>query len=134
MSAMAQGSGDWFRRQFTASFDEQADRIGRFNLAIFGKTGVGKSTLINAIFGEDLAETGIGEPVTKDSHLYMHHSGHFGVLDTRGLEIGQDNEVILDDLKSYVRKMRRIDMIARTTVKGMTRQKAVFFGDERLSR
>ncbi len=107
---MAQGSSDWFRRQFAAKFDEQAERIGRFNLAIFGKTGVGKSTLINAIFGEDLAETGIGEPVTRDSHLYMHHSGHFGVLDTRGLEIGQDNEVILDDLKSYVRKMRRLDL------------------------
>jgi uncharacterized protein (DUF697 family)/GTPase SAR1 family protein len=107
---MAQGSSDWFRRQFAAKFDEQAEKIGRFNLAIFGKTGVGKSTLINAIFGEDLAETGIGEPVTRDSHLYMHHSGHFGVLDTRGLEIGQDNDVILDDLRSYVRAMRRLDL------------------------
>jgi uncharacterized protein (DUF697 family)/GTP-binding protein EngB required for normal cell division len=107
---MAQGSSDWFRRQFAAKFDEQAEKIGRFNLAIFGKTGVGKSTLINAIFGEDLAETGIGEPVTRDSHLYMHHSGHFGVLDTRGLEIGQDNDAILDDLRSYVRQMRRLDL------------------------
>jgi uncharacterized protein (DUF697 family)/GTPase SAR1 family protein len=107
---MAEGSSDWFRRQFAAKFDEQADKIGRFNLAIFGKTGVGKSTLINAIFGEDLAETGIGEPVTRDSHLYMHHSGHFGVLDTRGLEIGQDNDVILDDLRRYVREMRRLDL------------------------
>jgi uncharacterized protein (DUF697 family)/GTP-binding protein EngB required for normal cell division len=107
---MAEGSSDWFRRQFAAKFDEQADKIGRFNLAIFGKTGVGKSTLINAIFGEDLAETGIGEPVTRDSHLYMHHSGHFGVLDTRGLEIGQDNDEILADLQRYVREMRRLDL------------------------
>lgn len=107
---MAQGSSDWFRRQFAATFDEQAEKIGRFNLAIFGKTGVGKSTLINAIFGDDLAETGIGEPVTKDSHLYMHQSGHFGVLDTRGLEIGQDNDAILADLRDYVRTMRRLDL------------------------
>jgi uncharacterized protein (DUF697 family)/GTPase SAR1 family protein len=104
------GTGDWFRRQFTAKFDEQAEKIGRFNLAIFGKTGVGKSTLINAIFGEDIAETGIGEPVTRDSHLYMHQSGHFGVLDTRGLEIGQDNQAILDDLAAYVREMRRLEL------------------------
>jgi uncharacterized protein (DUF697 family)/GTP-binding protein EngB required for normal cell division len=104
------GTGDWFRRQFTATFDEQAEKIGRFNLAIFGKTGVGKSTLINAIFGEDLAETGIGEPVTQNSHLYMHHTGHFGVLDTRGLEIGQDNQQILDDLRTYVREMRRLEL------------------------
>lgn len=104
------GSTDWFRRQFAAKFDEQAERIGRFNLAIFGKTGVGKSTLINAIFGEDIAETGIGEPVTRDSHLYMHHSGHFGVVDTRGLEIGRDNSQILEDLAQYVREMRRLEM------------------------
>jgi uncharacterized protein (DUF697 family)/GTPase SAR1 family protein len=104
------GTGDWFRRQFTAKFDEQAEKIGRFNLAIFGKTGVGKSTLINAIFGEDIAETGIGEPVTQDSHLYMHHTGHFGVLDTRGLEIGQDNQQILDDLAAYARQMRRLEL------------------------
>ncbi len=107
---MAEGSSDWFRRQFAAKFDEQAERIGRFNLAIFGKTGVGKSTLINAIFGEDIAATGIGEPVTRDSHLYMHYTGHFGVLDTRGLEIGQDNQQILDDLRAYVRQMRRLEL------------------------
>jgi uncharacterized protein (DUF697 family)/GTPase Era involved in 16S rRNA processing len=104
------GTGDWFRRQFTAKFDEQAEKIGRFNLAIFGKTGVGKSTLINAIFGEDIAATGIGEPVTQNSHLYMHHSGHFGVLDTRGMEVGQHNEQILDDLRTYVRQMRRLEL------------------------
>jgi uncharacterized protein (DUF697 family)/GTP-binding protein EngB required for normal cell division len=107
---MSTGSTDWFRNQFAAKFDEQAEKIGRFNLAIFGKTGVGKSTLINAIFGEDLAATGIGEPVTQDSHIYMHHSGHFGVVDTRGLEIGRDNLQILEDLATYVRQMRRLDL------------------------
>ena len=35
------------------------------NIVIIGKTGVGKSTLINTIFGQKLAETGIGKPVTQ---------------------------------------------------------------------
>ncbi len=104
---MAPAPRDWFSKQFGDTFDEKAREIGRFNLAIFGKTGVGKSTLVNAIFGEDVAETGIGQPVTMDSHLYMHADGHFGVLDTRGLEIGTDDETILSELKAYVRQMRR---------------------------
>ena len=36
-------------------YEKQNAALGRFNLAIFGKTGVGKSTLINAIFGEEVA-------------------------------------------------------------------------------
>ncbi|NLH69727.1 MAG: hypothetical protein GX454_06060, partial [Brooklawnia sp.] len=39
--------------------------LPRYNLAVLGATGVGKSTLINAVFGEDLARTGIGAPVTQ---------------------------------------------------------------------
>lgn len=100
-------TGDaWFTDAFQKAWQEQDQRLGRFNLAIFGKTGVGKSTLINAIFGEDVAETGIGEPVTRTEHLYLHRSGHLGVLDTRGLEVGKDNAQIIDELRRYVGEMR----------------------------
>ncbi|MFJ6428343.1 GTPase family protein [Microbacterium maritypicum] len=96
-------SEDDFRNQWK----EQADEIGRFNLAIFGKTGVGKSTLINAIFGEEVAPTGVGEPVTMDEHLYIHRSGFLGLLDTRGLEIGKDTDELISELGEYLKKMRR---------------------------
>lgn len=96
-------SEDDFRDQWK----EQADEIGRFNLAIFGKTGVGKSTLINAIFGEEVAPTGVGEPVTMDEHLYIHRSGFLGLLDTRGLEIGKDTDELIRELGDYLKKMRQ---------------------------
>lgn len=44
-----------------------ADRIKNLhtlNIIVAGKTGVGKSTLINAVFKDKLAETGMGKPVT----------------------------------------------------------------------
>ncbi len=100
-------TGDaWFTDAFQKAWQEQDQRLGRFNLAIFGKTGVGKSTLVNAIFGEEVAETGIGEPVTRAEHLYLHRSGHLGVLDTRGLEVGKDNAQIIAELRRYVGEMR----------------------------
>jgi len=113
---MASGSRNWFRKQFGDKFEEAGREIGRFNLAIFGKTGVGKSTLINAIFGKDVAATGIGAPVTLGSHLYLHADGHFGVLDTRGLEIGADDSVILGELEEYVGQMRKAPLAEQVHV------------------
>jgi uncharacterized protein (DUF697 family)/GTP-binding protein EngB required for normal cell division len=97
----------WFRDQFQRHWRDAADKVGRFNLAIFGKTGVGKSTLINTVFGAEVAETGIGEPVTREEHLYLHDSGFLGLLDTRGLEIGVDTDQIITELGEYVARMRR---------------------------
>ncbi|RQP11459.1 MAG: DUF697 domain-containing protein [Microbacteriaceae bacterium] len=100
----------WFETEFRDKYQEHADKLGRFNLAVFGKTGVGKSTLINAVFGEDLAVTGIGKPVTMDSHLYLSSAGFLGIYDTRGVEIGDDTETIIKDLEELIRENRKKPM------------------------
>jgi uncharacterized protein (DUF697 family)/GTP-binding protein EngB required for normal cell division len=99
-------AGDSFKDQFSKHYKDASAEIGQFNLAIFGKTGTGKSTLINAIFGEAVAETGIGKPVTRDNHLYIHKSGAFGLLDTRGVEIGTDSDTIIADLGNLIDERR----------------------------
>ena len=96
----------WSDGAFREKWQEQANQIGRFNLAIFGKTGVGKSTLINAVFGEDVAVTGIGKPVTMNNHLYVHRSGFLGVIDTRGLEIGTDTDTLIAELDAHIKLTR----------------------------
>lgn len=104
---MVTPADDWFGQAFSKAWKDKAEEIGRFNLAIFGKTGVGKSTLVNAIFGSEIAATGIGEPVTRAEHLYLHQSGTLGVLDTRGLEVGRDNDALIAELQDYLHGMRR---------------------------
>jgi uncharacterized protein (DUF697 family)/GTP-binding protein EngB required for normal cell division len=121
------GGTDWFKESFRREYDEQAAARGRFNLAIFGKTGVGKSTLVNAIFGEEVARTGIGEPVTRGSHLYVDRIGHLGIVDTQGLEVGKDNKEILAELTKAMNQMRRLPLpeqlhVAWFCVRGLDRR------------
>ncbi len=120
-------SPDWFRDSFRSEYDKQDAALGRFTLAIFGKTGVGKSTLINAIFGEEVARTGIGEPVTRGSHLYLDKIGHLGIVDTQGLEVGRDSKEILSELGKAMAQMRRLPLseqihVAWYCVRGMDRR------------
>ena len=93
---------EWSQAAFESAFADAEVKIGRFNLAVFGKTGVGKSTLVNAIFGESVAATGIGRPVTMGSHLYVHRTGKLGIYDTQGLEVGRDTARIIDELKRFI--------------------------------
>lgn len=97
----------WFTESFRTEFDKQASQLGRFNLALFGKTGVGKSTLVNAVFGAEVAATGVGAPVTLTSHLYLDRRGTLGLVDTRGLEIGKDDKELIDELTKVVKDMRK---------------------------
>lgn len=97
---------EWSQEAFEAAFADAEVTIGRFNLAVFGKTGVGKSTLVNAIFGESVAATGIGRPVTMGSHLYVHRTGKLGIYDTQGLEVGRDTTRIIDELTGFIDNSR----------------------------
>ena len=121
-------SDELFRKTFRDEYDKQGLAIGRFNLAIFGKTGVGKSTLINAIFGEEVAATGIGEPVTKGSRLYLDRvGGHLGILDTQGLEVGKNTKELISELNDVVKATRNKPIeeqlhVAWYCVRGMDRR------------
>ena len=76
--------------------------LGTFNLAVFGKTGAGKSTLVNAIFGRDVARTGVGQPVTKGLVYHRHPDGFLGLYDSEGFETGTAGDVILEGLRALV--------------------------------
>lgn len=100
------GAASDFSRDFEKAYGEALRELGKFNLAIFGKTGVGKSTLINAIFGDEVALTGTGRPVTRGTHYYEHPSGYFGVYDSEGVEVGQEGDEILAKFREIIEQSR----------------------------
>jgi uncharacterized protein (DUF697 family)/predicted GTPase len=74
------------QRPFVEATSEAKSRYGRFNLAVIGNTGVGKSSLVNAVFQRDWAAVGKGLPVTKGVSYY--HDDSLGIWDIEGFEIG----------------------------------------------
>ncbi|HEY1097668.1 MAG TPA: GTPase, partial [Myxococcota bacterium] len=76
------------------ALDEALRRRGRVNILIAGKSGVGKSTLINAVFQGQLAETGQGRPVTKHAREITKPDVPVSLIDTRGLELEHFKETV----------------------------------------
>ncbi len=57
------------------------------NVLVIGNSGVGKSTLINAVLGENVAKTGWGtEGTTKELQIYENDTLPFRVIDSAGFE------------------------------------------------
>ena len=76
-------------------------------ILLIGKTGVGKSTLINAIFGSDLAETGFGRPITmeeKPKRYEYDTEPDIELYDSRGIEIDPNYgvEINFDKIKNFI--------------------------------
>lgn len=76
-------------------------KINDVNIIIAGKTGVGKSTLINAVFEGNFATTGSGKPITKKITEIRKEGIPIVLTDTKGLEI-QDYKQIREELEHYI--------------------------------
>ncbi|MBF4487878.1 GTPase domain-containing protein [Flavobacterium sp. CSZ] len=75
-----------------------------FNLAIIGKSGVGKSSLLNYLFNKDLSETGSGKPVTKPGFHYFSdliNGKKVNIYDSWGIEAGK-TDLWLRDLNHFL--------------------------------
>lgn len=79
---------------------------GHVNILIAGRTGVGKSTLINAVFQGNFATTGQGRPVTTNTREIKKEGIPLSIFDTRGLEMA-DFSATLDALKSLVGELAK---------------------------
>lgn len=67
--------------------DESNEHNAKANVLVIGNSGVGKSTLINAVLGEDRAETSFGtEGTTRELKLYGNNELPFRIIDSVGFE------------------------------------------------
>ena len=72
------------------AISEKIKNLNALNIIVAGKTGVGKSTLINAVFRDKLAETGMGKPVTDHMRKISKKGIPLAIYDTKGFELGKE--------------------------------------------
>lgn len=83
-----------FTNVVNEKLEEALEALGQVNVLIAGKTGVGKSTLINAVFQGNMAETGSGRPVTRHVREISKEGIPLTIWDTRGLEVADFGETL----------------------------------------
>lgn len=84
------------------AFKKQYKDLKKLNIIIAGKTGVGKSTLINSLFRGNFADTGLGRPVTKKIRVLEKPDFPLAIYDTPGFELAKDQQ---DAVKSGIMEL-----------------------------
>ncbi|MDM1369843.1 GTPase [Myroides marinus] len=81
------------------NFDNEYAKLEREikqpNIFIIGKTGVGKSSLVNAVFGSNCANVSDSKPQTRGINRYVHND--VVLFDTEGLELDAEHESKFDE-------------------------------------
>jgi uncharacterized protein (DUF697 family)/GTP-binding protein EngB required for normal cell division len=92
---------------FDRDRQREAQKLGHANILVIGQTGVGKSTLINAIFRKPLATTGVGKPVTQVIQRFEDPEVPVTLYDTKGVELGDSRRSVIRDYKRLIAKQRK---------------------------
>lgn len=89
---------------FSDARRREVEQLGHANILVVGQTGVGKSTLINAVFRKPLAAAGMGRPVTKVVQRFEDPDVPVTLYDTRGVELGDEQKAVIRDFRKIIEK------------------------------
>lgn len=93
-----------FKRKLEDEYSKIKQDVQKPNILVVGGTGVGKGSLINMVFGKNIAKIGVGKPVTQE--IECHEDGQIDVrlYDSRGYETeSSDDDKFLQNVTSFVK-------------------------------
>lgn len=100
------GYADTFGKDYEKEFEKIRRENPRPVILVAGPTGAGKSTLINLVFGREVAETGQGKPVTR--HMDKFENEFVVLYDSRGYEHGETaQEEFFREIEQFIDDKQR---------------------------
>ena len=79
--------------------------MNKLNIIVVGKSGVGKSTLINSLFRGNFAATSVGRPVTNEIRKIEKQDYPMAIYDTPGFELSKEQQVkVRDEIHDLINK------------------------------
>lgn len=79
-------------QKFEEEYENVLKSVQKPGVLLVGQTGVGKSSLVNMIFGEELAKTGTGKPVTDSIKCFESEDTSVRIYDSMGYETKDDGD------------------------------------------
>lgn len=92
---------------FKTCLERSRTDLGRTTVAVLGRTGAGKSTLVNGVFGDAVAAAGVGAPVTQRLVEHRAPGAPLTLLDNPGFELGGDLDRAADEIAALVEERAR---------------------------
>ena len=96
---------DMMAQQCIDTINEKIRNLKTLNIIVIGKSGVGKSTLINSLFRGNFAETGLGRPVTSEIRKKVKKDYPLAIYDTPGFELSNEQQTkVKDEVLDLIQK------------------------------
>lgn len=78
---------DGLEEKYKAQYQELKNQVKSPNVLLLGQTGVGKSSLVNCIFGKELARISNVKPETRGFHEFKQEGLPVNIIDSEGYEL-----------------------------------------------
>jgi len=101
IEAFIHEDADKLRFSFQEAYKETITKLKRPRILVAGVTGVGKSSVINSIFGSDLAAEGAGRPITQHFQKFAPEGQSLVLYDSKGFESGMNYEDVAESTRKY---------------------------------
>mmetsp|Transcript_1579 Transcript_1579/g.5565 ORF Transcript_1579/g.5565 Transcript_1579/m.5565 type:complete len:563 (-) Transcript_1579:70-1758(-) len=90
---------------FKDAYQKVCTKVRRPNVLMVGFSGAGKSSIINTVFGGDLAKEGAGKPITQHFQRYCPADQNIVIYDSKGLEAGMAWEELKASTEDFLESL-----------------------------